>query len=283
MKPHLLVLGVFTAAITLITPHSLAQTSVFEPTAPEAASLSAGDASTSAALVSVPPRITGTNQMYRPFSGLGLASRVGIAGAGFDFATPLVGRFNLRTGMDLFSYTTSFQEEGATVGMNLRLSSEHAALDWFPFGGHLRVSPQMIFGNNNRILARAVIPPGSTLTLNGQNYASSFSDPLRGAARVDFRKVSPGFSFGLGNFFPRDRSRFSIPVEMGFYYVGQPSLQVAFTGSACESGSMSVCESVGQDPGFQQSLAAFKARNDHNLNYASFFPIFSVGVGYRIW
>jgi hypothetical protein len=43
------------------------------------------------------------------------------------------------------------------------------------------------------------------------------------------------------------------------------------------------CESVDQDPGFQQNLTAFKARNDHNLSYASFFPIFSVGVGYRFW
>jgi hypothetical protein len=33
-------------------------------------------------------------------------------------------------------------------------------------------------------------------------------------------------------------------------------------------------------PGFQQDLAAFIARNNHNLSYASFFPVFSVGFGY---
>jgi hypothetical protein len=37
---------------------------------------------------------------------------------------------------------------------------------------------------------------------------------------------------------------------------------------------------VDQDPGFQQNLAAFIARNNHNLSYASFFPVFSVGFGY---
>jgi hypothetical protein len=70
---------------------------------------------------------------------------------------------------------------------------------------------------------------------------------------------------------------------MGFFYVGQPSLQVAFTGSACDPNyPPSIgCQSVDLDAGFQQNLAEFKARNDHNLSYASFFPIFSIGVGYR--
>lgn len=159
------------------------------------------------------------------------------------------------------------------------------ALDWFPLGGRLRLSPQLVLGNNNRIRATVVIPSGSAVTLNGQDYISSYSDPLHGSGRVDFRKVSPGLSVGLGNLIPRDRGRLSIPVEVGFYYAGQPTLQLAFTGSACDPNysPSAGCESVDQDPSFQQDLTAFKARNDHNLSYASFFPIFSVGVGYRFW
>lgn len=96
----------------------------------------------------------------------------------------------------------------------------HAALDWFPFGGHFRLSPLVVLGNNNRILATAIIPSASTVTLNGQDDISSYSDPLRGSGRIDFRKVSPGVSFGFGNLIPRNRSHFSVPVEMGFYYAG---------------------------------------------------------------
>ncbi len=233
--------------------------------------------------MSVPPRSIGASRTYRPFSGLGVATRVGFGGTGFDIATPLATRFNLRAGTDFFNYGTNFQEEGANVGVNLHLRTGHVALDWFPFGSHLRLSPQFVFGNNDRILATAVIPSGSTVTLSGQDYISSYSDPLRGSGRVDFRKTSPGFSFGFGNLIPRDKSHFSIPVEMGFFYVGQPSLQVAFTGSACDPNyPPSIgCQSVDQDAGFQKNLAEFKARNDHNLSYASFFPIFSIGVGYR--
>jgi hypothetical protein len=287
MKPHLLAVSALIIAITFTASNAYAQTTSLGDTALNTApaSLHADSFPSAAAFVTVPPRPLGATRTYRPFSALGFATRVGLAGTGFDVATPLATRFNLRAGTDLFSYATTFEEEGANVGINLHLRSSHAALDWFPFGGHFRLSPQLVFGNNNRILATAIIPAGSTVTLNGQDYISSYSDPLHGSGRIDFRKVSPGLSLGFGNLIPRERSHFSIPIEVGFYYVGQPRLQVAFVGSACDPNYQpSVgCESVNQDPSFQQNLAAFKVRNDNNLSYASFFPIFSVGFGYRFW
>ena len=287
MKLHILAFSALAVAIPLATPHALTQTRTLENTALNVAPAPpyADSFASSAAFVTVPPRPLGATRTYRPFSALGFAARVGFAGTGFDVATPLATRFNLRAGTDSFSYATSFQEEGANVGVNLHLRSSHAALDWFPFGGRFRLSPQLVVGNNNRILATAIIPSGSTVTLNGQDYISSYSDPLRGSGRIDFRKVSPGLSLGFGDIIPRTRSHFSVPVELGFYYAGQPSLKVAFTGSACDPNyPPSVgCESVDQDPSFQQNLAAFKVRNNHNLSYASFFPIFSLGFGYRFW
>jgi hypothetical protein len=282
----MLVFSALAVALRLAAPPVFAQSPAVQETALNgAAPPLRADGGNSAAFVTAPPRPLGPNRTYRPFSGLGMATRVGFAGTGFDVATPLATRFNLRAGTDFFSYATSFQEQGANVGINLRLRSGHASLDWFPFGGHFRLSPQLVFGNNNRIVSTAIIPPDSTFTLNGQDYVSSSSDPLRGSGRIDFRKVSPGFSLGFGNVIPRDRGHFSIPVEMGFYYAGQPSLQVAFIGSACDPNfsAPAGCQSVDHDPGFQQNLTAFKVRNDHNLSYASFFPIFSVGFGYRLW
>ncbi len=285
MKVHIFALSA--VAIALVVPHSFAQTAALENTAfnSDPAPISTNYSPSAGGFVSRPPAPRATTQTYSPFSALGFATRVGLGGTGFDIATSLSTRFNLRAGGDLFSYATSFQEQGANVGVNLHLRSGHTALDWFPFGGHFRLSPQLVFGNNNRILATAIIPSGSSVTLSGQDYISSYTDPLRGSGRIDFNKVSPGLSFGFGNLIPRDRSHFSFPVELGFYYVGQPSLKVAFTGSACDPNyAPSVgCESVDLDPSFQQSLAAFKARNDNNLSYASFFPIFSVGFAYRLF
>jgi hypothetical protein len=264
--------------------HTLAAASSFESLpSPISSSNDSSDAeSAAAAYVRPTPSGVATPKPFRPFSRIGFASRGGIGGIGFDIATPLSRKFNVRVGSDLFNYSTTFQEEGANVAVNLHMQSGHTSLDWFPFGGLIRLSPQLVFANNNRVQATAVIPSGSTITINGQNYISSLTDPLHGSGSIEFRRVSPGFSLGLGNIIPRERKRFSVATELGFYYVGQPGLKVNFNGSACDpTQSPSVgCQSVSQDPSFQQNLSAFIARNNHNLSYASFFPIFSIGFGH---
>ncbi len=157
-------------------------------------------------------------------------------------------------------------------------------LDWFPFRNGFHVSPMVNFSNNNTVRATVLVPSGSTITLSGSNYISSLTDPLHGSGSVGFRKTSPGLTVGWGNIVPRSNKHLSFPVELGFYYEGQPTLKVAFTGSACDpSQPASIgCESVNNDAGFQQSLTQFTARNNHNLSYASFFPVLSTGVGYQL-
>jgi hypothetical protein len=218
---------------------------------------------------------------FGPFSRIGVDAHAGLNGIGFDVATPIARKFNIRTGGDFFSYSANFQEEGANVAVDLHMCAGHASLDWFPWKS-FRASPIVEFANNNRVRATAVIPPGDNVTLNGQEYISSPTDPLHGTGSVDFRKTSPGFTVGVGNVHPPSGHHFSFPVEAGFYYVGQPRLRVNFTGSACDTTQPPAigCEMVGDDPGFQQNLSEFIARNNHNLSYASFFPVFSAGVGY---
>jgi hypothetical protein len=222
---------------------------------------------------------------FPPFSMVGIGLYAGVGGLGFDVATPLFRKINIRAGAEFFGFSTNFADQGAVVAIQFRTQSGHASLDWFPFDGRLRLSPLVVFANNNRVQATALVPSGSTITLNGQDYISSSTDPLRGAGSIDFRKASPGFSLGLGNIVPRTNSHFSFPIEAGFYYVGQPGLKVTFIGSACDPTEPPAlgCESVTQDGGFQRSLAAFVARNNHNLSYASFFPVFSFGFGYSFY
>jgi len=223
------------------------------------------------------------NRTFRPFTSFGFASRMGVGGFGFDVATSLSRKLNLRAGFDYFRYSFSFQEEGADITASLRQGSGHLSADWFPRGGRFRISPMMVLANNNRIHATAVIPAGSTLSINGQDYVSSATDPLHGSGTVTFRKTSPGLTMGFGNIIPRTRNKVSFPVEAGFYYVNQPRLAVDFSGSGCDPNYPADigCQPVMDDPGFQKDLASFIKRNNHNLSYASFFPIFSVGFSYR--
>jgi len=228
------------------------------------------------------PSETSDKRTFRPFSAVGIAWHTGIGGAGLDVATPLARKFNLRAGFDYFRYTFNFQQEGADVSAAFRMGSGHASVDWFPFGGRFRLSPMVVFANNNRIQGTAVIPPGSMLSMNGEDYFSSSTDPLHGSGTITFRKTSPGFTLGFGNLIPRTRSHISFPIEAGFYYVNQPRLKVDFSGSACDPNYPAGigCGAIMDDPGFQKDLAAFIARNNHNLSYASFLPVFSFGLGY---
>jgi hypothetical protein len=207
----------------------------------------------------------------RPFSQIGVAAHVGLSGIGFDTATPLARHFNLRTGAEFFGYSDSFTDQGANVNVNLQLRSGHAMLDWFPFRNGFHVSPMVNFADNNTVQATVLVPAGSTITLSGTNYISSLTDPLHGNGSVGFR-----------NIVPRSNKHLSFPVELGFYYEGQPTLKVAFTGSACDPTQPAAigCQSVSNDASFQQSLTEFTARNNHNLSYASFFPVLSTGIGY---
>lgn len=213
---------------------------------------------------------------------LGIAVQIGLNGIGGDIALALASRFNLRVGGQFFGYSTTFQEEGANVDASLRLGGGKALLDWFPFGNGFHISPLLVFLDQTDVRATVIVPPGQTISLDNGDYRSSQADPLHGSASVDVWKTSPGLTIGYGNIIPRSGRHFSFPVEIGFYYVGQPTLKVAFSGSACDPSQPEPlgCQPVQQDAGFQRDLAGFIKRNNNNLSYASFLPVASFGVGY---
>ncbi len=233
----------------------------------------------------VVPEQTGT----RPFSRIGIGFHVGTTGPGVDIASPLCQHLNLRASTDFLIDSASMEDQGVDIAMKIHMQSSRVSLDWFPRAGSFRISPLLVLGNQTNLTAHAAVPQGETLTLGGSNFVSSTTDPLRGSASVDFRRIAPGISLGFGNLAPRvdERSHrhpahFTFPVEAGFFYVGQPTLTVDFTGSACDpSQSQSIgCEQVNQDKDFQTGLAKFETRNRKNLSYASFYPLFSTGIGY---
>jgi hypothetical protein len=213
---------------------------------------------------------------------IGVAAEIGINGIGADVALAVTPHFNVRLGGQFFGYSDSFQEEGANINATLRLGGGRAAVDWFPFHNGFHVSPMLVFLNQTSVRATVIVPPGETISLDDGDYVSSQADPLHGNASIGVWKTSPGLTIGYGNIVPRSGKHFSFPVEAGFYYVGQPTLKVDFSGSACDPSEPQPlgCQPVQQDAGFQSDLAAFIRRNNNNLSYASFIPVLSFGVGY---
>ena len=204
---------------------------------------------------------------------IGVDVHLGVNGVGADIAIPLTRHVNARVGGQYFKYTGSFTEQGADVTASLQLGNGIAALDWYPFHSGFRISPQAVFAVQTQVQANVIVPAGQTITLNGTDFYSSASNPLHGSGFIDTRKVAPGISIGWGNISPRTSGRLSFPVEVGFYYIGQPNLRISFSGIACDPQvpASTGCEDVAQDPDFQKSLNAFILRNQHNVSYASFF------------
>lgn len=218
----------------------------------------------------------------KAFSAVGVDVKIGAGGIGFDIATPLARKFNLRGTGSFFKYNTSITENYVTYGGDIQLASGALSLDWFPFGGGFRLSAGVVAYNGNELTGRASINPNDSFTLNGTTYYSSATDPAHASATLRLgAKAGPQFGIGWGNIVPRKANKhFSVPIELGFIYVGYPNVDLGFTGSTCNSFGTD-CQTVENNPTFQQDLDAQKNKYRDDLSPLRFYPIASIGFGYK--
>ena len=246
----------------------------------EAASTPASDAQSSPVLS---PGARLVNSTPRPFSTVGAAVSVGTLGIGGQVAAPLSQRTNLRAEGNFFSYNgATYTNDGINYTGTLKLRSAEAMLDWFPFGGSFRLSPGVPFYSGLGASATLAVPSGQSFSLNHVSYASSTTVPVTGTASLTTNVAAPMFTFGWGNLVPRrEHGHFSVPVELGFVYLGAPKVAIALAGKACDPSGLN-CRNVTSDTGIQSNLAAQqKIVSDDIGQYFKFYPVFSLGFGYK--
>ena len=223
-----------------------------------------------------------------PFSAVGIAVKVGVAGIGFDVATPLAQKFNLRAGASFFSYSPSgTTSDNITYAGTISLRSVNASVDWFPFGGSFRLSPGVTLYNGNKFSGSATIAAGQQFDLGDQSYTSGYlgQNPVSGTLGLSFgNKVAPSITTGFGNIIPRGLGKhFSVPFEIGAQFGGKPAFQLALSGIACQVGQPQPlgCAPVATDPTTQANIIA--QQNDFNSNVSGLQanPIISIGLGYK--
>ena len=221
----------------------------------------------------------------RPFSAVAVALKVGSGGVGLDVATPLAQRLNLRTGASFFSYSPNLTVDGLNIAGTIKLQNAGASVDIFPFGGAFRISPGFTFRNNNAMSAAINVPGGQSFSLGDSNYTSNPLDPITGTAAFGFgtSNFAPRLTMGFGNMLPRNGSRFSFPVEVGFEYISQPTVRLSFSGSACGS-QVQNDGSVGAGCGVVNPSDVAQEQSDlqSDLSPLRFYPIVSFGVSYRL-
>lgn len=216
-----------------------------------------------------------------------VAMGVGISPLGITLtaATNLNRYMNLRGTGNVFSYSiNSFNTNGFNVTPKLDLASAGASLDFFPFPNHgFRVSPGVLFYNQNGATASFDVTGGTSFTLNDYTYYASSTNPVRGSGTLGLHSNSPAFTAttGWGNVIPRSGGHWSFPFEIGAAFIGAPAVNIALTsGQVCDANGLN-CVNVATDPNVQANLQAQIVKYRKDLDPLKTYPIVSFGVAYN--
>jgi hypothetical protein len=244
-----------------------------------------------------------------PFSRVALGIGVSPLGIGLQLATNINGHFNIRGTGNIFKYTDNFTTNGFTANANLNLVSAGASLDYYPFHAGFRLSPGVLFYNDNQLTASTTVPAGSSFTLNHQTFYSGDptttpgATPIAGNAALGLNTTKPAFTIttGWGNVIPRKGGHLSFPFELGVAITGAPSVNVNLSGTACEyetvttggsrpagvhsNATQLVCADLSDTSNpvssdVQSNLLAQEAKWRSDLNPLRTYPIISFGVAY---
>jgi hypothetical protein len=184
--------------------------------------------------------------------------------------------------VNAFSYSHGFSIDGVSYAASLRLQSAEAHYDWFPLGGGIHLSPGLIAYNGNKVSATASVPGGQVFTLNGVQYLSDPSNPVSGSGKIELNRVAPTLMLGSGNLVRRGRKRFSVNFEVGAAYAGPPQATLNLGGGVCTSNGL-ICQTIASDSTVQANVAAEQRKINHDISPLRFYPLISLGFGYRFW
>jgi hypothetical protein len=231
-------------------------------------------------------------ERWSHFSRVGVGADISPLGIGIKGATILTNTIDWRLMGNFLNFTSSsFEVSGARVSGTIHLASLQTAVDWYPRKSIWRISAGALLWNGNQVSAHGTEEPGTSFTLNGQNYYSSKTDPVAGTGAVNFHTNEPAFtaSFGFGRYVPHSGRHWSFPSEFGVVFMGAPTLSITPSGSVCTTApplqNAATCSSVTDTSTpvgaqFNTSLDDAEARWRRSLNRITIYPIFSYGVMY---
>jgi hypothetical protein len=228
----------------------------------------------------------------RPLSHYGLAAGISPLGIQLQTATNLTGHLGLRASGNFFDYSTNFTSNGINATAKLNLQSVGASVDVYPFHSGFRLSPGVLFKNQNQLTAVTNVPAGTSFTLNGTTYYSASANtvtgatPVVGSGTLGLSTTKPAFTVtaGWGNL-ARGNSHWSFPTDIGVAFIGAPTVNVNLTGWACYDQAQTSCTNIA-DPtnpiaqAIQSNLTAQVTKWTSDLNPLKTYPIISNGVAY---
>jgi hypothetical protein len=228
----------------------------------------------------------------KPFSRFALGGGISLMGVNLQAATNVNRYLNLRGTGNVFNYTeNNITVSNFNLNGKVNFATAGASLDYYPFPTHgFRLSPGVIFYNQNQISASATGTAGSDIKLNGVEYYTDTAEgatPMAVNANLGLNARQQAFTLttGWGNMIPRKGGHWSFPFEIGAVFTGVPTVNVGVTGYACTVSSDAgingeSCVNMATNTGAQSALNAQVAKYKSDLNPLQVYPIFSFGVSY---
>lgn len=239
------------------------------------------------------PAVSGGSYRTSPFSRMAIGAGVSPLGVGVQVTTSMGTHLNLRVVGNGFPHSTTFNTNGFTAHAKLNLASAGIAGDIYPFHKGFRISPGVLFLNNNKLTATSTVAGGTSFTLNGDTFYSATPNSVTGAtplnanAHLGLNTTKPAFTIttGWGNTIPRDGNHWSFPFEIGAAFIGSPSLNANLSGWACYDQAQTECTNVASTTNpialqIQSDMNAQIAKWKNNLDPLKTYPIVSFGVDY---
>ncbi len=227
--------------------------------------------------------------MDSPFSSLAVGGGISLMGVNLQAATNLNRHLNVRGSGNFFKYTVNnIDTSGFNINGQVNFASAGASLDYYIFPSHgFRLSPGLLFYNDNQITGSAIGSSSSSITLNSTKYYSETTNPIGmdAALGLNARKQAFTLTTGWGNMIPRKGGHWSFPFELGAAFTGSPSVNVQLSGYGCTNQfdvaiNGPSCVNMATDENAQANLNSQVSKWTKNVNALQVYPIFSFGAGY---
>jgi hypothetical protein len=229
----------------------------------------------------IPPSASGG---LAPFSRVALGVGVSPLGVGLQMTTNINRHINLRGTGNFFNYTVNnINTQGFNVNAKLNLASAGASVDVYPFHAGFRLSPGVLFYNQNKADVTFLAAAGTSFTLNDHTfYSASGANAVLGKGTFGLGNSSPAFTLttGWGNVIPASGRHLTFPVEVGVAFIKAPTVALNLSGYVCDAQGQN-CVNVATDATAQADLATQLQKYQNDFNPLKTFPIVSFGVAYN--
>ena len=198
-------------------------------------------------------------------SGFSMGLKVGSSGLGLAANFKIGDHFFISAGGNYLQFERSFSfmvdEDELNGNVDIQLASAEIKGYLFPFNNFpLYLAGGAAVHLENRFTGMSTLGNGITI---GEDVVVAPEDVGELGLSVEYSQVSPYAGLGIGRPVARGNKHFSVMAEAGFYYFGEPSVELLATGMLEATTS--------QQDIVQQNMEGYK-----------YYPVLSLTFNYRI-